>query len=99
MASLESKSQLLEKLFKKKPLTGKLQSVNVFVVLNMAIHDPLIFLNVTERVFVNYLSQWKTTGCVFSRTVLSNVVFMVSRLCELNSCDTRFQARRPASFR
>ena len=65
--------------------------MNVFVVLNMAIHDPLIFLNVTERVFVNYLSQWKTSGCEFARTVLGNVLFMVGRLCELSSRDPRFQ--------
>lgn len=88
--SLDSKSKLLEKLLKKKPANDKKLSINISTVFSLAIHDPLIFLNVVERVFVNYLSQWKTSDCAYARSVLVNIVSILGKLCKLISCYRRY---------
>ena len=94
MASLESKSKLLTNLIKKRPFDGKPHSINVAVVLSMAIKDPLIFLNVIEQILVSHLSKWRMNDSRNASTILENIINIVSRLCKFKSCNERVQFLR-----
>ena len=62
-----------------------MQFVNLFIVLNAAIHDPLIFMNVVERLLCANFSAWKASADEGEKTILLNILYVMTRLCELNS--------------
>lgn len=76
---------MLEKILKKKPLSDRMQFVNLFLVLNTAIHDPLIFMNIVERMIVINFNAWKASRDEDSKMILLNVLYVMTRLCGLIS--------------
>ena len=76
---------MLEKILKKKPLSDRMQFVNLFLVLNMAIHDPLIFMNIVERLILGNFSAWKASKDENAKTILLNILYVMTRLCKLTS--------------
>lgn len=85
ITQVSKKTAMLEKILKKKPLSDRLQFVNLFIVLNMAIHDSLIFLNIVEQMFVANFSAWKSNKCDNAKTILFNILHVLSNLCKLIS--------------
>ena len=80
-----NKTNLLTKIIKKKSLINNAGPINIYLVINMIINDPLIFLNVVENFFLLNFSLRKANNNDKHKLVFANICYLLTSLCNLIS--------------